>query len=56
MGGGFDYSKNELISEENIIKHLLLSDLMRFIPIYFLRDANVSAIVFNFAPTGQKFR
>jgi hypothetical protein len=33
----FDWRKEELISKENITKHPLLSNLIKFISIYFLR-------------------
>jgi hypothetical protein len=37
MRAEFDWSKNEPISKEIIIKHTLLSNLIRIISIYFLR-------------------
>jgi hypothetical protein len=39
-----DWNKKDLISKGNIIKHPLLSNLIKFISIYVLRHANVSTI------------
>jgi hypothetical protein len=45
--------EEEAISKENIFKHSLLSDLIRFISVYFQRNANFTTISFKFAPAGR---
>ena len=39
-----DQSKTELILNDNVVKRPFLSNFIIFIPIYFLRNAHVSAI------------
>ena len=49
--------ERELISKENIIKQSMLSNLIRFISIYSLPDANFHTIFFfKFAPPGKNSR
>ena len=47
--------KKELISKENIIKHDLLYNLIRFISTYFLPDAHNSTFFFQVFRGKQKF-